>query len=79
MIRRVCAHIYDIHRACWRVHLACRHVVVISKNEHSRTIKGRFCPSCPGAERALMADLKNENEHEWTKLAKRLKERAEKS
>lgn len=79
MIRRVTAHIYDLARKCWRVHLVCKHVVIVSKDEHSRAIKGRFCPSCPGAERALMADLKNENEHEYEKMTARLKDRLEKS
>lgn len=72
MIRKVTAHIYDFAKKCWRVHLNCKHVVYVSADEHSRQVKGRFCPSCPGAELAMMADMKNENELEYQKFAQRL-------
>ena len=62
MIRRVAAHIWDFGKGVWRVHLRCGHVVYVAKNEHSKQVKGRFCPSCPHADRAMMADLRNEVE-----------------
>lgn len=60
MLSKVAAHVYDFGKKCWRVHLRCGHVVITSTDEHTRKIKGRFCPSCPNADRALMADLRNE-------------------
>jgi hypothetical protein len=74
LIRRVAAHIWDLSKKTWRVHLRCGHVVVCSKNDHDRKVKARFCPSCPGAERALMADLRNENARRYQVLVE--KERA---
>jgi hypothetical protein len=62
MIRRVTAHIFDVHKNQWRVHLLCRHVVLLAKDDHSRKVKARHCPTCPGAALAEMADLKNEIE-----------------
>lgn len=60
MLRKVAAHVYDFGKKCWRVHLRCGHVVITDRTDHARLVKGRFCPSCPGADRALMADLRNE-------------------
>lgn len=60
MIRKVAAHVYDFGKKCWRVHLLCGHVVITSRKEHDRKVKGRFCPSCPGADLAMMADYRNE-------------------
>jgi hypothetical protein len=64
MIRKVAAHVYDAAKECWRVHLRCGHVVITAHDDHARAVKGRFCPNCPGAEKALMADLRNEEAEE---------------
>lgn len=68
MLRRVTAHIWDFSRGAWRVHLLCGHVVVCEANDHCKKVKARHCPSCPFAERAQMADLKNESAHAYEKL-----------
>lgn len=60
MISKVAAHLYDRANRCWRVHLRCGHIVITSKGDHAMSVKGRFCPSCPGADLAMMADYRNE-------------------
>ena len=67
MIRKVTQHRYDTD-GDWMVRLACGHQVFCAPDEHSKKVKARFCPSCPGAERALKADLRNELEHRMKRV-----------
>lgn len=67
MIRKVTAHFQE-PSGDWVVRLACGHKVFTATEDHCRKVKARFCPSCPGAERALKADYKNDIEHRMMKV-----------
>jgi hypothetical protein len=67
MIRKVAAHI-QTPDGDWVVHLRCGHKLFTAFEDHARNVKGRFCVSCPGAEKALMADQRNEIEHRMKKV-----------
>ncbi len=70
MLRKVVAHFKELMNpeGGWVVILSCGHKVFTADDDHCRRVKGRFCPSCPGAERGLMADQRNEIAHRMQKV-----------
>ncbi len=67
MIRKVTQRYRDADGS-WVIRLVCGHRTFTDSDEHSFKVCARFCPSCPGAEKAMCADARNEIEHRMGKV-----------